>query len=82
MMRQAIQTHNKRCLFCKADSGASRNREHIIPESLGNTARSFLEASCATFATTISLERSKRPSSKVRPSSAFGITSVFEINGD
>lgn len=27
----------KRCLFCKADSSASRSVEHIIPESLGNT---------------------------------------------
>ncbi len=26
-----------RCLFCKADSAASRSEEHIIPESLGNT---------------------------------------------
>jgi hypothetical protein len=26
-----------RCLFCKADSSASRSVEHIIPESLGNT---------------------------------------------
>ena len=26
-----------RCLFCKADSSASRSREHIVPESLGNT---------------------------------------------
>lgn len=26
-----------RCLFCKRDSTASRSREHVIPESLGNT---------------------------------------------
>lgn len=26
-----------RCLFCKADSSASRSREHIVPESFGNT---------------------------------------------
>lgn len=26
-----------RCLFCKQDSSGSRSREHIIPESLGNT---------------------------------------------
>jgi HNH endonuclease len=26
-----------RCLFCKADSSTSRSREHIVPESLGNT---------------------------------------------
>jgi hypothetical protein len=25
-----------RCIFCQADSSASRSREHIIPESLGN----------------------------------------------
>jgi hypothetical protein len=25
------------CLFCKVDASASRSREHIIPESLGNT---------------------------------------------
>lgn len=25
-----------RCLFCKGDSSASRSREHIVPESLGN----------------------------------------------
>ena len=27
-----------RCLFCKADSRGSQSKEHIIPESLGNTA--------------------------------------------
>lgn len=26
-----------RCLFCKRDSTASRSREHVIPESLGNS---------------------------------------------
>ncbi|NWF47175.1 HNH endonuclease [Hydrogenophaga sp. D2P1] len=26
-----------RCLFCKADSSTSRSREHIVPESFGNT---------------------------------------------
>lgn len=26
-----------RCLFCKADSSASRSKEHIVPESFGNT---------------------------------------------
>jgi hypothetical protein len=26
-----------RCMFCKEESTASRSREHIIPESLGNT---------------------------------------------
>ena len=26
-----------RCVFCKVDAGTSRSREHIIPESLGNT---------------------------------------------
>ena len=26
-----------RCLFCKDDSSTSRSREHIVPESLGNT---------------------------------------------
>ena len=26
-----------RCIFCKNDSAGSRSREHIIPESLGNT---------------------------------------------
>lgn len=26
-----------RCIFCRTDSTASRSREHIIPESLGNT---------------------------------------------
>jgi len=26
-----------RCIFCKRDSTGSRSREHIIPESLGNT---------------------------------------------
>jgi hypothetical protein len=26
-----------RCLFCKRDAAASRSREHVIPESLGNT---------------------------------------------
>lgn len=26
-----------RCLFCKADSHSSRSREHIVPESFGNT---------------------------------------------
>lgn len=29
--------HVIRCLFCKRDSTASRSREHVIPESLGNT---------------------------------------------
>lgn len=26
-----------RCIFCKHDAAASRSREHIVPESLGNT---------------------------------------------
>lgn len=26
-----------RCLFCKSDSSTSRSREHIVPESFGNT---------------------------------------------
>lgn len=26
-----------RCLFCKVDSSTSRSREHIVPESFGNT---------------------------------------------
>jgi hypothetical protein len=26
-----------RCIFCKKDSSSSRSREHIVPESLGNT---------------------------------------------
>ena len=26
-----------RCIFCKADSSTSRSREHIVPESFGNT---------------------------------------------
>jgi hypothetical protein len=26
-----------RCLFCKVDASTSRSREHIVPESLGNT---------------------------------------------
>src|SRR5580704_5356745 len=26
-----------RCIFCRVDSSASVSREHIIPESLGNT---------------------------------------------
>lgn len=26
-----------RCIFCKQDSSTSRSREHIVPESLGNT---------------------------------------------
>jgi hypothetical protein len=26
-----------RCIFCKADSAGSRSKEHIIPESLGNS---------------------------------------------
>lgn len=26
-----------RCLFCKADSSTSRSREHIVPESFGNS---------------------------------------------
>jgi hypothetical protein len=30
-----------RCLFCKADSTASRSVEHIIPESLGNTTQTL-----------------------------------------
>jgi hypothetical protein len=25
------------CIFCKKESSASKSREHIIPESLGNT---------------------------------------------
>lgn len=36
-MGEPFQADNERCLFCKADSRASRSREHIIPESLGNT---------------------------------------------
>jgi hypothetical protein len=28
-----------RCLFCKKDSSSSKSAEHIIPESLGNTAQ-------------------------------------------
>ena len=30
-----------RCVFCKADSSQSRSVEHIIPESLGNTAHTL-----------------------------------------
>ena len=30
-----------RCIFCKADSSNSRTVEHIVPESLGNTAHTL-----------------------------------------
>lgn len=30
-----------RCLFCKQDSNSSRSVEHILPESLGNTAQTL-----------------------------------------
>lgn len=33
----ASKERQLRCLFCKADSSTSRSREHIVPESFGNT---------------------------------------------
>ncbi|MBN9474144.1 MAG: hypothetical protein J0H72_08835 [Burkholderiales bacterium] len=34
---QVSKERKLRCLFCKADSSTSRSREHIVPESFGNT---------------------------------------------
>lgn len=35
--RLVVYLAEMNCIFCKADSSKSKSREHIIPESLGNT---------------------------------------------